>query len=248
MFAQFPLISDDLCRLLSEFKELKIKCREILQAVDSAIGSGSAKLSRETMSLVEDLLKEYCSLQEEMKICTEKVNELVCGVTAKLNDLAAISNPKFAFKLESDDLPDIQKVAQKRGRRSKKLPNVSHTVGGLNLLVNAVSLVSLEVKKEPAAKTNKVPITKFIRKSRKRGKNSDAGGSKDEEQSDDIDDATNDSGGKSDENLFCVCNRPSHGSMVCCDNVSSCNFKSKSVPTIISHSFQGLVFYRMVSL
>lgn len=212
---------------------------------------------------MEDLLKEYCTLQDEMTACTGKLEDLICGVTTKLHGLAAVSNPNSVVKTEKVDLPElvpdgekgvvaegwdvIAKVVQKRGRRSKKLPNVlSHAIHGLDLLANAVSLVSTKVEKEAEAKTKKVPITKFNKKSRKRGKNSEAGGSKDEEQSDDFEDVADDSGGKPDEDLFCVCNRPSFGNMVCCENVSPRNFKSISLLTLFPS--QGVVLHRMVPL
>lgn len=208
--------------MLTEFKELKVYSENVLRAIDVAIGFGSGKLSAETLRLVGNLLQKHAVLQEEMQICAEKLKVLIGGVTTKLDELAAVSNPKPAVE-EPEEIVKVELevqnvvVKKRRGRKPKKLVVESVEVDGLDLLANAaVTRVSPDIKKETPAESKKVPVTKLKKKMRKRSKTTEA--SQNEEQSDC--DSADDSVGKPDEELFCICNRPSFGKMICCDNVS----------------------------
>lgn len=238
---QFVSLSDDISRLLSEFRELKSESGKVLQAIDMAIGFGSGKLSTETMLLVKNLLEKHVGLQDEMRVCAAKLKVLINGVSTKLNELAAISNPNAAVKDASSNPDAAPKAAEedevvfvppepvpvivignkRRGRKPKKLMDESEVidVDGLDLLASAATMVSSDIKQEPATKAKKVPITKFKKKPRKRSKNSEGASSKEEEQSG-VEDA-DDSADKPEEELYCLCNGPSSGKMVCCDNVSA---------------------------
>lgn len=225
--------------MLSEFRELKSESGKTLRDIDAVIGFGSGKLSTESLKKVENLLAQHSRLQEEMLACASKLRVLINGVTRKLNELAAVSNPNAAVNDEEvkevdppEPMPDVVQVPKKkRGRKPKSLTvDSSPVVEGLDLLANAVSMVSLNVKTEPVVRTKKVPITKFKKKLRKRSKTSDARVSKDEEPSEneDLDDSTD----KPDDDLFCICNRRSAGEMIACDNVSALKFDSKFVQRI----------------
>lgn len=229
--------------MLSEFRELKSDSGKILRDIDVVVGYGTEKLSAESLRCIEILLQQHSRLQEEMLVCAAKLKVVINGVKGKVNELAAVSNPNAVINDEEEKevdppepLPDVVQVPKKkRGRKPKQLTNDSSpvVVDGLDLLANAVSMVSLDVVKiENVVRTKKVPITKFKKKTRKRSKNSDARESKDEEQTDDDDDP-DDSTEKPDEELFCICNRRSAGDMIGCDNVSALIFNSKFIYAIL---------------
>lgn len=177
-------------------------------------------------SLIHSMVVKLKNLNDEKLQYALELNELVNENRKLIDRESKLSDPKIEIK-RVNSLPKLfnrmMKNKRKRGRQPRKIngthsPSQSSNGEPRELMMLAdVAITESEIAE---GKDGKIPVTKRVDQKRKRSrvKKSDHEGASeiDDTEEPDLDAVEVDEN----EPLYCLCNKPSFGNMIMCDNES----------------------------
>ena len=203
-------------KLISQFREVDEKIVSIIREVEDL--SFQCQSNECVINIMKILLEKLEECQNDKQIFADEINHRLVRFNSSLVEAKDACEDSLLMEQKPDCTIVARKAPLKRGRKPKK--RVDEEVKpeeGLLLLAETALKVKIEEQK-----VKKIPVTKRKSRKGKRRKSKavevNEEGVEKEQEANYTDEAP--PTGDEDEDLFCICNKPSFGNMVSCDNVS----------------------------
>lgn len=226
-------------KIITTYKEYDCRIRDIVEGIN--IVSDQISSNPSAFGVLIRLLKNIQDLYDDKLHCAYKINELIRSKLQEVDSNQEVRQFKDCSVTPDKTLPEpsgsstpIEKGAppakKRRGRKPMKLMNehkqdFSHNpmkTESRDLMLLADVAINKEGKEDDpglAGSLAKVPVTKRVR-NRRRGRNRKNKEVQSSEGDQTVDGDDEEEVKEADENepLYCLCNKPSFGSMIECDN------------------------------